>query len=41
MSCSLRPLPVTAHELGATRAGAMDVGAACTGFLSGVGLGSA
>jgi 3-oxoacyl-[acyl-carrier-protein] synthase III len=33
--------PVVAHELGATRAGAMDVGAACTGFLSALALAAA
>lgn len=33
--------PVVAHALGATRAGAIDVGAACTGFLSGLSLGAA
>jgi 3-oxoacyl-[acyl-carrier-protein] synthase-3 len=32
--------PLVAAELGATRAGAIDVGAACTGFLSGLALGS-
>jgi 3-oxoacyl-[acyl-carrier-protein] synthase-3 len=30
--------PVVAHALGATRAGAFDVGAACTAFLSGLAL---
>jgi 3-oxoacyl-[acyl-carrier-protein] synthase-3 len=33
--------PLVARELGATRAGAMDVGAACTGFLSGLALAAA
>jgi 3-oxoacyl-[acyl-carrier-protein] synthase-3 len=33
--------PLVAHELGATRAGALDVGAACTGFLSALALASA
>ena len=33
--------PLVAHTLGATRAGAVDVGAACTGFLSGLALGAA
>jgi 3-oxoacyl-[acyl-carrier-protein] synthase-3 len=32
--------PQVAHELGATRAGAVDVGAACTAFLSAVSLGA-
>lgn len=32
--------PQVAHALGATRAGAVDIGAACTGFLSGLALGS-
>jgi 3-oxoacyl-[acyl-carrier-protein] synthase-3 len=32
--------PQVAYELGATHAGAVDVGAACTGFLSGVSLGA-
>src|SRR5512142_488330 len=32
--------PIVAHELGADRAGAMDVGAACTAFLSGLALGA-
>lgn len=32
--------PQVAHELGATRAGAVDVGAACTGFLSALALGA-
>ncbi len=30
--------PLVAHALGATRAGAIDVGAACTSFLSGLAL---
>jgi 3-oxoacyl-[acyl-carrier-protein] synthase III len=30
--------PLVAHDLGATSAGAMDVGAACTGFLSALAL---
>ena len=30
--------PLVAHDLGATRAGAMDVSAACTGFLSALAL---
>jgi 3-oxoacyl-[acyl-carrier-protein] synthase-3 len=30
--------PLVAHALGATRAGAMDIGAACTGFLSALAL---
>jgi len=30
--------PIVAHALGAERAGAYDVGAACTGWLSGLGL---
>lgn len=30
--------PLVAHALGATRAGGMDVGAACTGFLSALAL---
>jgi 3-oxoacyl-[acyl-carrier-protein] synthase-3 len=30
--------PLVAAELGATRAGAIDVGAACTGFISGLSL---
>jgi len=33
--------PLVAEELGATRAGAIDVGAACTGFLSALGLATA
>jgi 3-oxoacyl-[acyl-carrier-protein] synthase III len=33
--------PLVAHDLGAHRAGAMDVGAACTGFLSGLSLAAA
>jgi len=33
--------PLVAHALGATRAGTVDVGAACTGFLSGLALGAA
>ncbi len=33
--------PLVAHALGATRAGAVDVGAACTGFLSGLAFGAA
>ncbi len=33
--------PLVATELGATRAGAMDVGAACTGFLSALSLATA
>jgi 3-oxoacyl-[acyl-carrier-protein] synthase-3 len=33
--------PLVAHALGAARAGAIDVGAACTGFLSGLALGAA
>ncbi|HUO74129.1 MAG TPA: beta-ketoacyl-ACP synthase 3 [Solirubrobacteraceae bacterium] len=33
--------PIVAHALGADRAGAMDVGAACTAFLSGLALGAA
>jgi len=33
--------PLVAHDLGATRAGAMDVSAACTGFLSGLQLAAA
>jgi 3-oxoacyl-[acyl-carrier-protein] synthase-3 len=32
--------PLVAHGLGATRAGAFDVGAACTSFLSGLSLGA-
>jgi 3-oxoacyl-[acyl-carrier-protein] synthase-3 len=33
--------PLVAHGLGAVHAGAMDVGAACTGFLSGLALAAA
>jgi 3-oxoacyl-[acyl-carrier-protein] synthase III len=33
--------PVVAHAVGADRAGAVDLGAACTGFLSGLSLGAA
>ena len=33
--------PLVAHDLGATNAGAMDLGAACTGFLSGLQLATA
>ena len=33
--------PLVAEELGATSAGAMDIGAACTGFLSALALASA
>jgi 3-oxoacyl-[acyl-carrier-protein] synthase-3 len=33
--------PLVAHALGAHRAGALDVGAACTAFLSGLALGAA
>jgi 3-oxoacyl-[acyl-carrier-protein] synthase-3 len=33
--------PLVAHALGAERAGAFDVGAACTAFLSGLALGAA
>ena len=33
--------PLVAAQIGATRAGAIDVGAACTGFLSGLSLGAA
>jgi 3-oxoacyl-[acyl-carrier-protein] synthase-3 len=33
--------PLVAHALGATRAGAFDVGAACTGFLSGLAVAAA
>jgi 3-oxoacyl-[acyl-carrier-protein] synthase-3 len=33
--------PLVAEDLGADRAGAMDVGAACTGFLSGLSLAAA
>jgi 3-oxoacyl-[acyl-carrier-protein] synthase-3 len=32
--------PLVAHALGATSAGAVDVGAACTAFLSGLALGA-
>jgi 3-oxoacyl-[acyl-carrier-protein] synthase-3 len=32
--------PLVAHQLGATRAGAIDVGAACTAFLSALALGA-
>src|SRR6201996_4876495 len=32
--------PVVAHAIGADRAGAIDLGAACTGFLSGLSLGA-
>ena len=32
--------PLVAHELGAVRAGAFDVGAACTGFLSALAVGT-
>jgi 3-oxoacyl-[acyl-carrier-protein] synthase-3 len=32
--------PLVAHALGATRAGACDIGAACTSFLSGLALGT-
>ncbi len=32
--------PLVAHALGATRAGAFDVGAACTGFLSALAIGA-
>jgi 3-oxoacyl-[acyl-carrier-protein] synthase-3 len=32
--------PVIAHQLGAHRAGAFDVGAACTGFLSALSIGA-
>ena len=32
--------PLVAHALGAVRAGAVDLGAACTGFLSGLMLGA-
>ena len=32
--------PLVAHELGAGRAGALDVGAACTAFLAGLALGA-
>ncbi|HEY2437180.1 MAG TPA: beta-ketoacyl-ACP synthase 3, partial [Solirubrobacteraceae bacterium] len=33
--------PLVAHALGAAHAGAVDLGAACTGFLSGLALGAA
>jgi 3-oxoacyl-[acyl-carrier-protein] synthase-3 len=33
--------PVVAHQLGADRAGAFDVGAACTGFISALAIGFA
>jgi 3-oxoacyl-[acyl-carrier-protein] synthase III len=33
--------PIVAHAIGAVRAGAIDLGAACTGFLSGLSLGAA
>jgi 3-oxoacyl-[acyl-carrier-protein] synthase-3 len=33
--------PIVAHALGAERAGAFDVGAACTAFLTGLALGAA
>lgn len=33
--------PLVAHEIGAHRAGAFDIGAACTGFLSALGAGAA
>jgi 3-oxoacyl-[acyl-carrier-protein] synthase III len=33
--------PLVAHALGAHRAGAVDIGAACTGFLSALAIGSA
>jgi 3-oxoacyl-[acyl-carrier-protein] synthase III len=33
--------PLVAHDLGATRAGAMDVSAACTGFLSALAMATA
>lgn len=33
--------PIVAHQLGATRAGAFDVGAACTAFLAALAQGSA
>jgi len=33
--------PLVAHRLGATRAGAFDVGSACTGFLSALAVGAA
>jgi 3-oxoacyl-[acyl-carrier-protein] synthase-3 len=33
--------PLVAHDLGALRAGAFDIGAACTGFLSALAVGAA
>ena len=33
--------PLVAHALGATRAGAFDIGAACTGFISALAVGTA
>jgi len=33
--------PIVAHAIGADRAGAIDIGAACTGFLSGLSLAAA
>ena len=33
--------PLVAHALGATGAGAFDVGSACTGFLSALAVGAA
>ena len=33
--------PIVAHAVGAVRAGAIDLGAACTGFLSGLSLAAA
>jgi 3-oxoacyl-[acyl-carrier-protein] synthase III len=33
--------PIVAHELGAARAGALDLGAACNGWLSGISLATA
>jgi 3-oxoacyl-[acyl-carrier-protein] synthase-3 len=33
--------PLVAHALGATRAGAFDIGSACTGFVSALSVGSA
>jgi 3-oxoacyl-[acyl-carrier-protein] synthase III len=33
--------PLVAHQLGAVRAGAFDVGSACTGFLSALAIGAA
>ena len=33
--------PLVAHELGATRAGAFDINAACTGFLTALSVGAA